>query len=348
MLATLRDERTFMSTRGRLRAVLVILALVIGVVSPAGLPGAVAAVQSDVTQPAQPASGPGGRDYRFHAVERRYVGEAPAGAYVFTPAGAKEDLAQLPLVIFVHGFSAVDPALYGGWIEHLVRRGAIVVYPEYQAVSPLVGAPGAYLGDMMAGIREGLLTLTLRDDASVVVVGHSLGGSLAVNYAALAGGAGFPEPDVLMAVEPGGCRNCGSDTGIGVALPTASVFPKDLSVSVVVGNDDTLVGEAAARTIWGLMAEKAAQQKAYVRIMTDRHGTPPLVADHQIPLTRSPGTLNALDWNGTWRLLDLQMMCAEGDAPCDSVFGSDEVGPMGVWSDGQPVRALELEAPPER
>lgn len=300
-----------------------------------------------VAPPEQPASGPGGRDYRYGAVERTRVGESPAGAYVFKPDGPHQADAALPLVIFVHGYTAVNPEVYGGWIEHLVRRGAIVVYPDYQPANPFDGAQGAYLGDMMAGIREALLALDwpAGGTAPVVVVGHSLGGILAVNYAALAGGAGFPEPDVLMAVEPGGCRNCGSDSGFGVPLPTAPAFPKDLSASVVVGNDDEVVDEADARTIWGLMADKPAHQKAYVRIMTDRHGDPPLVADHQIPLTRSPGTLNALDWNGTWRLLDLQMTCAHGDAPCDSVFGSGEVDDMGTWSDGQPVRPLELGAP---
>ena len=40
-----------------------------------------------------------------------------------------------PLVIFVHGSGATGPDLYLAWIEHLVRRGAVVLYPLYQSTT---------------------------------------------------------------------------------------------------------------------------------------------------------------------------------------------------------------------
>ncbi|MDQ4099905.1 MAG: alpha/beta hydrolase [Chloroflexota bacterium] len=296
-------------------------------------------------QPEQPAAGPGGRDYPYDAVAQRRVGSSPAGAYVFMPADRAAADEPLPLVIFIHGFTAVNPDLYGGWIEHLVRRGSVVVYPDYQTANPLAGGQNAYLGDMMVGIRAALVTLDTQADGPVVVVGHSMGGILAVNYAARAENAGFPAPDALMVVEPGACRNCGGEIGFGVALPASPAFSDELRASIVVG-DESVVGDRDARWIWGMLEDLPPKQRSYVRIRSDRHGSPALVADHQIPLTLPPGTLNALDWNGVWRLLDLQIACLSRGAACGSMFGPGDVSNMGRWSDGEPVTPLVV-GPPE-
>jgi len=37
-----------------------------------------------------------------------------------------------PLIVFNHGWSAFFPIAYKAWIEHLVKRGNIIVYPRYQ------------------------------------------------------------------------------------------------------------------------------------------------------------------------------------------------------------------------
>ncbi|MDP8908608.1 MAG: alpha/beta hydrolase, partial [Chloroflexota bacterium] len=165
--------------------------LMVGTLLASSLAPEVSGAGRAAHQPEQPAAGPGGRDYPYDAVAQRRVGSSPAGAYVFTPDDPAVVDKPLPLVIFVHGITAVNPDLYGEWIEHLVRRGATVVYPDYQTANPLAGTQRAYFGDMMAGIRAALVTLDTRADGPVVVVGHSMGGILAVNYAARAEDAGF-------------------------------------------------------------------------------------------------------------------------------------------------------------
>ncbi len=40
-----------------------------------------------------------------------------------------------PVVVFLHSWGAVNPALYGGWIEHLARKGNLVLYPRFQDVN---------------------------------------------------------------------------------------------------------------------------------------------------------------------------------------------------------------------
>ena len=53
------------------------------------------------------------------------------GAAIFRPA---RDAAPgpAPVVVFLHGWRAVDPSWYGLWIAHLVGEGDTVIYPAYQ------------------------------------------------------------------------------------------------------------------------------------------------------------------------------------------------------------------------
>ncbi len=98
------------------------------------------------TPPTQPAEGPGGADYRHASVHQWHFGEGAREYWVFTleqpvPGNA-------PLVIFLHGWSVMQPDLYRAWIDHIVRRGMVVVYPRYQ---PDLKTPNADFLDNAAG-----------------------------------------------------------------------------------------------------------------------------------------------------------------------------------------------------
>src|SRR4051794_8143002 len=55
-----------------------------------------------------------------HKLVRRFeVGEGPRSYWLFEPAEPKPERA--PVVVFLHGWFAVNPAFYGAWIDHLVR-----------------------------------------------------------------------------------------------------------------------------------------------------------------------------------------------------------------------------------
>lgn len=51
-------------------------------------------------------------------------------------------------MIFLHGWSVMQPDLYRAWIDHIVRRGMVVVYPRYQ---PDLKTPNAAFLDNAAG-----------------------------------------------------------------------------------------------------------------------------------------------------------------------------------------------------
>ena len=61
------------------------------------------------------------------------------------------------------------------------------------------------------------------------------------------------------------------------------------------------------------------------------------------------GTLDALDWYGTWKLLDALMACSFDGTWCEYALGNTpEQRFMGVWSDGVPVIELNVTDDPGR
>ncbi len=116
------------------------------------------------------------------------------GAWIFRPAGTPKRL-----VIFFHGQGGeteATPANHRQWIDHLVKHGAVVVYPRYEQVySPAVLAPA------IAGIQHASGRLDLKG-LPVLALGYSRGAALAVEYAAVAPRKHVPVPDAVESVNP--------------------------------------------------------------------------------------------------------------------------------------------------
>ena len=109
---------------------------------------------------------------------------------------------RVPVVLFLHGWGATRPRFYQPWLDHLAREGNAVIYPRYQ--DSFVDQPSEVLGNALAGVRLALKRID-EQPGSLVVAGHSAGGALAADYAAIArtaqaAGAGggvqrLPRPD---------------------------------------------------------------------------------------------------------------------------------------------------------
>ncbi|MGH2533514.1 MAG: alpha/beta hydrolase fold domain-containing protein [Thermomicrobiales bacterium] len=344
--------RPFPSTRS-IRIVVLASALVVAHA------GASATTESP-RPPPQPPTGPGGVAAPFDRVVATRFGEPPTGYWLYEPADADGNVAAgglepLPLVIFLHGFTAVDPVSYLIWIEHITRRGAVVLYPDYQTPTPLAVAPEEFLPNVVTAVRHALAQLERGDRApidpsKVAVVGHSMGGILAVNLASIAEGAGLPTPKAIMPIEPGGCRECGTGPpGFGAPLADLSRIPASTYAIVVVGEEDNVVGDTGARLIWSGMTAVPFDRRDLIRINSDRYGEPALIADHFMPLTGSVlGTLDALDWYGTWKLFDGLTACAFENIGCDEALGGTSFQRwMGEWSDGTPVTPADVTDDPD-
>lgn len=193
------------------------------------------------------------------------VGRGPRGAAIFRPRDAG---APGPVVIFLHGWIAVDPTFYGSWIGHLVRGGATVIYPAYQE-APFLDTVTP-LANTLAALRLALARVRPAP-GRLVVAGHSAGGALAADYAASARAAGLPSPAAVFSVYPGR-----SLRGIPLRLRAVSArrIPAGTRVLVVGGAGDRLVGTRVARTI----ARTATRARTTLRIVrepgVDDHGAP--------------------------------------------------------------------------
>jgi acetyl esterase/lipase len=116
------------------------------------------------------------------------------GVWIFRPAGEPKRL-----VIFFHGQGGpveTTPANHRKWIDHLVKRGAAVVYPRYE-----LSYSDAVLDPAVAGVHRASSKLGLKQ-VPVIALGYSRGAALAVEYAAVARRNGVPVPDAVESVNP--------------------------------------------------------------------------------------------------------------------------------------------------
>jgi pimeloyl-ACP methyl ester carboxylesterase len=292
--------------------------------------------------PAQPADGPGGAAYSHATVERDHFGGGALECWVFKPAGPVPALA--PVVVFCHGWLAMQPWTYMGWITHLARRGNIVIYPRYQAGART--PPSALTPNAASAVRDALTRLaeqrTVRPDTTrVSVVGHSMGGVVAADLAARWKGLGIPRPRVLLCVEPRGTDADNSRWGLG--LPNMAALDADTLLVCVSGSDDHAVSPAAAEAVYNAASQVPAENRSLLMVSTDRHGAPALVADHLFPTSPDSRRTDALDYLVCWKLLDGLMDAAfSGTHREYALGGTPQQRSVGVWSDGVAVTELSV------
>lgn len=237
--------------------------------------------------PSQPASGPGSADYRHSEVVASSHGAGATQYWLFEPAGPRPKTA--PVVVFGHGWGGVDPAPYRAWIEHIVRRGNIVIYPRYQADNRT--PPREFTSNAIASVRAAL-DLLKRDTGRIspdigrfALVGHSMGGLVSANLAALAQRAGLPSPRAVMSIEPG--KTWGMARRIAFALEDLSAVPAATLLLTVAGDRDRIARDVDAKRIFYETSQVPAPNKNHLVMRSDYHGSPPLEAHHFAPLARS-------------------------------------------------------------
>jgi pimeloyl-ACP methyl ester carboxylesterase len=225
---------------------------------------------------------------------RRFtVGEGTRAALVLRGTGEEEGR---PVVVFLHGWTAIDPRAYDGWVRHLAARGADVVLPVYQAAPFLdVRTP---LPNVIAALRAAFARLP--DHGPVVAAGHSAGGALSADWAASAGGAGLPRPAAVYAVYPG--------RGLGGALllrgPSLGLIDPSTRILALASPRDAVVGTATAEAMVREPVQIPAARRT-LRIIRE-----PIVQDHNAPLRTDPAARRTF-----WRPLDELVAQASGSRP---------------------------------
>ena len=308
----------------------------------------VEAAKIDIQPPNQPLYGPGSSDYNHFQVLRYSYGEGGKQYWIFEPASPKPDSA--PIIVFNHGWSALNPIFYQAWIDHIVRKGNIVIYPRYQ--ESIFTSSDEFTSNAIWSIKDAIKRLNSTEHVKpeldkFALIGHSAGGLISINIASLAIKEGLPVPKAVFCVKPGKSRTESDE--IGPVLEDLSKVPEDTLILTMSGDRDDIVGSDDSKKIINETTSVKNENKNYIEMVSDEHGTPPLIADHITPLAIKfeigkedyQLLVNSLDYYGTWKLFDGLYEAAFYDKNREYALGNTTYQRyMGTWSDGTPVKEL--------
>lgn len=325
--------------------------------------------QTSFRGPGPAQTGPGSSEYEHGALTYARFRKKEFQYFIFTPCDPVPERA--PVIVLLHGWGAMSPYRYGAWIEHLVRRGNIVIYPRMQ--SSITTDNGGLTYTALDSIRHALGTLdkgaVKPDMERFAVVGHSAGGNAAVNVAALAASRNIPVFKAVMCVQPG--LEYSKSGRKWTVLEDLSLVPEETLLLITLGDRDDFVKGTDARKIFLRTGSIPLENKGYVMLVSDDYGVPVLEASHQcaqcpdsrfrlplgrcsderppagtiVPLVPSPYPgkyVNALDYYGLWKLFDgLYEAAFYGKNREYALGNTDRQRYMGMWEDGTPVREIQ-------
>jgi acetyl esterase/lipase len=246
---------------------------------------------------------------------------------------------------------AINPGIYGAWLEHLVRRGHIVIYPRYQ--DGWQTPPEEFRSHTLAAVRDALDVLDtapgrVRPDRDrFALIGHSAGGNLAAELAAVAAAEGLPRARAVIALMP-------ADLGRTPGCSLATIVP-ETNIVAVVGDRDWLAGDTRARSIFAETARIPRERKLYVVYQSDPTAPEPFIADHVAPtaylarldsgegplleIQRSQARLDELDRHGFWRLADVVLDASfRGETLAKATDRGRILADLGRFGANRPVR----------
>ena len=308
--------------------------------------------------PTQPISGPGGNIYSNSSVifsDHTNLFSAN-GYWLFEPGAPKPDSADV--IIFNHGYGVFNPGPYAKWIEHLVKKGNIVIFPKYQLSD--ASLPSSYTINAVTGIQNALIELNSNVNRvkprlnHFGIIGHSYGGVITANLVTNYSIYNIPKPQCFMLCQPGtGGINSGR-------INSYTNMDNDYKVLIVVGEDDIVVGDSFGREIMD-STNIPTSRKNFITHVHDYYGFPILEATHNEPLATDfsydGGTLStiitgaystsktdAIDFYCYWKLADALLNCTFYGDDCEYAFGdTPEQKNMGQWSDGTSINKLIIE-----
>jgi acetyl esterase/lipase len=274
-------------------------------------------------------------DSLHQSVGHLAIGTASSRVWIFFPDSPRPESANV--VLFLHGWRALDPAYYGGWIDHIAKSGNIVLYPLFEASRR--DPPQNSLRNAIESTKQALQHLAEAGPVKPIlsnlpIVGHSLGAGLAVQMAGVAASSGLPQPKAVMAVQPGWMAS--------KTYPTDNLtcIPPSTYLLVVEGDKDQFQDTRHGSTIFNMATQIPPDHKAFVRLLS----TGGLIADHFAPLSPDPdyhleegsvagvllkkalklfmgvreGEIDALDRQGLWPMFDELVSVARNGGTIDT------------------------------
>lgn len=260
---------------------------------------------------------------------------------------------RAPVVVFLHGFACLYPSLYRSHIEHLVRQGNIVIFPQFQKSTLSGFLREAGLGqaadqnlwarravDTVAQVLTELGDKVQQDE--IYLYGHSLGGLIALAWQA---NGGVPVAAVVLShpqVE--------SQQGIPpfvqgmlkiIEIPWRDTAPAITAPVIILnGNEDSIAPISQSEAILAQL-ENAPSKVLYVA-QRDPYGHPNISPNHGAPLDDIRGLPNHLKFfniSGELDALDYRFYFAGLDAVMDGWRDELPFDP-GTWSNGRPLKPV--------
>jgi acetyl esterase/lipase len=253
------------------------------------------------------------------------VGEDTQGVYIFT---LERLTGSVPVVLFLHGGCGTDPYHYAGWIDHIVRNGSVVIFPTFAKSGCDSSTPDATIENNIVNATKTAVSVLqqqgqVQPDANrFAIIGHSYGGGLSAQIAAMAQQVGLPVPRLVIPVMPG-WRNSKNYPIQNVQNIAPSTF-----LMVIEGDKDQFEGTRYGWSIFQRATQIPLRQRAFIRLRSKQHDGRTFLADHYAPLSPMDqyryevhrnrplmnllmsmadvrqGETDDLDYNGFWRLYD--------------------------------------------
>jgi pimeloyl-ACP methyl ester carboxylesterase len=274
------------------------------------------------------------------------------GYYLFSPA-TKASATSVP-VVFVHGYGALNPMIYGQWIRHLVGKGHTVIYPRYQ--KDLLGtSPRDFVMNTATAVSSALERLEGPEDG-LFFIGHSYGGVIIANLAANWRAFHLPEPRIAFLCEPG------SGPFNGGVLESYETMDSTLYLTIMVGDKDETVGQDFGRMVYEsavltphrvLLWQYACEQDSF---SVSASHYEPYAIDHAFDNGIENFTsrkalrvarLDHVDVHGYWEVFDL-MVAKTTERSTSKTYATrdlEQFADLGTWPDGTPLCVMDCHHP---
>lgn len=312
---------------------------------------------------------------RYASVRIEALGNGPDRSYIFMPAD--ESVKGLPLVIFLHGWQGTNPKNFGALIDHLVRRGSVVIYPVYQRNAN--DAPQKVSAIAQKSIQQTIEWLRSQHPGRALTekalyYGFSMGATMAINLAAGAPGNAMPSASMLLLSAPGDAHHVHrGPLGRSILMTSLDQVPASTPVILMSGSEDSTIGVPTALAYWNqicvqqrpknlILWPPASHGKQNLRTTHGMPGAPDPrydIEDIDTPLTpitlaaqalfpESP-SLNVLDFHGQWKVVTAALdSLRDGKPPAQWLFNDSKVlRDLGRFDDGKayPQAYLETACP---
>lgn len=312
---------------------------------------------------------------RHDGVRIEALGNGPDRSYIFTPTD--ESATGLPLVIFLHGWQGTNPKNFGALIDHLVRRGSVVIYPVYQRGAN--DAPQKITAIAKRSIEQTIEWLGQRHPGRVITdralyFGFSMGATMAINLAARAPKNGMPSASMLLLSAPGDAHHVHrGPLGRSILVTSLDRLPASVPVVIMSGSEDSTIGVPTAIAYWNQICSQprpknlilwppASHGKQNLRSTHGMPGAPdlrydiedidapfmPITLAGQAEFSESP-SLNILDFHGQWKVVTAALdSLRDRKPPAHWLFSDSKVlRDLGRFEDGKayPQAYLETACP---